>query len=67
MKNILHPQKHSASHEKSKGYKLEMSTDDKHDRDLSVTPEQRHQMIVAAAYRRTQKRSFVEGDPQNDW
>lgn len=64
MKNILHPQKHSASPDKSKGSKLETSTDDKH---MGVTPEQRHQMIAEAAYRRAQKRSFMGGDPENDW
>ena len=67
MKNILHPQKHSASHDKSKVSKLETSTDDKHDRHMGVTPEQRHQMIAEAAYQRAQKRSFVGGDPENDW
>ncbi len=67
MKNILHPQKHSTSHDKSKGSKLETSTEDKHDSHMGVTPEQRHQMIAEAAYRRAQKRSFVGGDPENDW
>jgi len=64
MKNILHPQKHTASQPKIKGSKLETTTDE---RDMGVTPEQRHQMIAEAAYRRAQKRSFVGGNPENDW
>lgn len=64
MKNILHPQKHTASQAKTKGSKLETTTGD---RDMGVTPEQRHQMIAEAAYRRAQKRSFVGGNPENDW
>lgn len=64
MKNILHPQKHTVSQAKTKGSKLETTTKD---RDMGVTPEQRHQMIAEAAYRRAQKRSFVGGNPENDW
>lgn len=64
MKNILHPQKHTASQPKTKGSKLETTTDE---RDMGVTPEQRHQMIAEAAYKRAQKRSFVGGNPENDW
>ena len=64
MKNILHPQKHTASLVESKGSKLETTTGD---RNMGITPEQHHQMIAEAAYRRAQKRSFVEGNPENDW
>lgn len=64
MKDILHPQKHTASHAKSKEFRLETVTGD---RNLGVTPEQRHQMIAEAAYRRAQNRSFVDGNPENDW
>ena len=64
MKNILHPQKHTASQVESKESKLEITTGG---RDMGVTPEQRHQMIAEAAYRRAQKRSFAGGDPENDW
>ncbi|WP_239797905.1 DUF2934 domain-containing protein [Candidatus Nitrotoga arctica] len=67
MKNILHPQKHTAPQDKSKGSKLETATDDRHDRHTGVTPEQRHQMIAEAAYKRAQKRSFVGGNSENDW
>jgi hypothetical protein len=64
MENILHPQKDTASQAKAKGSKLVTATGD---RDMGVTPEQRHQMIAEAAYRRAQKRSFVGGNPENDW
>lgn len=64
MKNILHPQKHIAPHAKTEGSNLEITTDGG---GLGVTPEQRHQMIAEAAYRRAQMRSFVEGNPENDW
>ena len=64
MKNILHPQKHIGSHDKMKESKLETTAGD---RNMGVTPEQRHQMIAEAAYRRAQKRSFAGGDPENDW
>jgi hypothetical protein len=64
MKNILHPQKDTASQAKTKGSKLISTTGD---RDMGITPEQRHQMIAEAAYRRAQKRSFVGGNPENDW
>jgi hypothetical protein len=64
MKNILHPQKYTSSHMEARGSKLETTTGD---RNLGVTPEQRHQMIAEAAYWRAQKRSFVEGNPENDW
>jgi hypothetical protein len=64
MKNILHPQKHTAPQAKITESKLETATDDRH---MGVTPEQRHQMIAEAAYRRAQKRSFVGGNPENDW
>ena len=64
MKNILHPQQHTAPHAKTTESKLETAESD---RDLGVTSEQRHQMIAEAAYRRAQKRSFVGGNPENDW
>jgi hypothetical protein len=65
MKNILHPQKDSASQAKTKGFKLETTSGDG---DMgAVTPEQRHQMIAEAAYRRAQQRSFVGGNPEDDW
>ena len=64
MKNILHPQKHTAPHTETKKSKLETTTGD---RNLGVTPEQRYQMIAEAAYQRAQKRSFVGGNPENDW
>ena len=64
MKNILHPQKHTAPQAKTEGSNLETTTGD---RNMGVTPEQRHQMIAEAAYRRAQKRSFVGGNPENDW
>ena len=64
MKNTLHPQKHIAPHAKTEGSNLETTTGD---RGVGVTPEQRHQMIAEAAYRRAQKRSFVGGNPENDW
>ncbi|MCX7195597.1 MAG: DUF2934 domain-containing protein [Proteobacteria bacterium] len=64
MKNILHPQKHTASHDKTMESKLETTAGD---RNMGVTPEQRHQMIAEAAYKRAQKRSFMGGNPENDW
>ena len=65
MKNILHPQKDTASKAKTKGSKLITTTGDG---DMgAATPEQRHQMIAEAAYRRAQKRSFVGGNPEDDW
>ena len=64
MKNILHPQKHSTSHDKTKESKLETTAGD---RNMGVTSEQRHQMIAEAAYWRAQKRSFMGGNPENDW
>jgi hypothetical protein len=64
MKDILHPHKHTAPHMEARESKLEAS---KGGRGMSVTPEQRHQMVAEAAYRRAQKRSFVEGNPENDW
>lgn len=64
MKNILHPHKHTASPANTKGSSLGTTTGDG---DMDVTSEQRHQMIAEAAYRRAQKRSFVGGDPENDW
>ncbi|RFC32392.1 MAG: Protein of unknown function (DUF2934) [Candidatus Nitrotoga sp. SPKER] len=64
MKNILHSQKHSAPDANTKESKLETTTDNSN---LGITPEQRHQMISEAAYWRAQKRSFVGGDPENDW
>ena len=64
MKNILHSQKHTAPHIGARESKLEAS---KGGKGMNVTPKQRHQMIAEAAYRRAQKRSFVEGNPENDW
>lgn len=69
MKNILHPQNDTASQAKSqtktKGSKLVTAAGDK---DMgAATPEQRHQMIAEAAYRRAQQRSFVGGNPEDDW
>ena len=64
MKNILHPQKHTASHDKTKESDLETTAGDSN---MGVTPEQRHQMIAEAAYWRAQKRSFMGGNPENDW
>ena len=64
MKNTLHPQKHIAPHAKTEGSNLEITTGG---RDMGVTPEQRHQMIAEAAYRRAQQRSFVGGNPEDDW
>lgn len=68
MKSILHPQKDTASQAKSqvktKGSTLKSTAGG---RDMGITPEQRHQMIAEAAYRRAQKRSFVGGNPDDDW
>ncbi len=72
MKSILLPQKTAAPkakyqvkpQAKAKGSKLATTTGDKK---RGVTPEQRHQMIAEAAYRRAQKRSFVGGNPEDDW
>ena len=64
MKDILHPHKHTAPHAKTTESKLDTATDERH---RVVTSEQRHQMIAEAAYRRAQKRSFVGGNPENDW
>jgi hypothetical protein len=68
MKSILLPQKNAASQAKSqvktKESKLATTTGDKN---RDVTPEQRHQMIAEAAYMRAQKRSFVGGNPEDDW
>ena len=64
MKSTLHSQKHTAPHMEARESKLEAS---KGGGEMSVTPEQRHQMIAEAAYWRAQKRSFVEGNPENDW
>lgn len=67
MNDILHPQKISASHDKASGSKLKTTASDKHIRHLDISPEQRHQMIAEAAYWRAQKRSFMGGNPENDW
>jgi hypothetical protein len=64
MKGILHSQKHTAPHMEARESKLEAS---KGGRGMSVTPEQRHQMVAEVAYQRAQKRNFVGGDPENDW
>jgi len=64
MKNILHPHKHTPSHMDARESKLEATMGD---RNLGVSPEQRHQMIAEAAYWRAQKRSSIEGNPENDW
>jgi len=64
MKNILHPQKHTTSHMEARESQQETSNGG---REMSVTPEQRHQMVAEAAYQRAQKRDFVGGDPENDW
>lgn len=64
VKDILHPRKHSAPEAKIAESKLDTT---KEDRDSIITPEQRHQMIAEAAYRRAQERSFVGGNPENDW
>ncbi len=34
---------------------------------VSITPEERHQMIAEAAYYRAQRRRFLNGDPLQDW
>ncbi|CAH1906120.1 conserved hypothetical protein [Candidatus Nitrotoga sp. HW29] len=67
MKNILPPQKSTASPSKSNRSKLKTTTDDKQGKHRGIPPEQRHQMIAEAAYRRAQKRSFMGGNPENDW
>lgn len=36
-------------------------------RKMSVTPEERYQMIAEAAYYHAESRSFVMGDPAQDW
>lgn len=64
MKNILHPQKHTVSLDRAKESNLETTVGD---RNIDVSPEQRHQMIAEAAYKRAQKRSFMGGNPENDW
>ena len=35
--------------------------------EMSVSPEQRYQMIMEAAYFRAETRGFVGGDPAQDW
>ena len=36
-------------------------------RSISVSPEQRRQMIEETAYFRAERRGFTGGDPVNDW
>ncbi len=34
---------------------------------VTITPEERHQMIAEAAYYRAEQRRFLNGDPLQDW
>ena len=67
MKNILHSQKDTPSQVKSQTKAKGTRRVTTGDRNMGVTPEQRHQMIAEAAYRRAQQRSFVGGNPEDDW
>lgn len=64
MKDILHSHTNSVSQANSLESKLEATPNGKN---MDFTPEQRHQMIAEAAYRRAQTRSYVDGNPENDW
>ncbi|MFZ1546579.1 MAG: DUF2934 domain-containing protein [Candidatus Nitrotoga sp.] len=64
MNDILHSHQNSLSPANSLESQLEATPNEKN---MDFTPEQRYQMTAEAAYRLAQKRSFVGGDPENDW